>query len=65
MHIARNNILIGGLLVVLGVIFLAENYHFMPQFLNLSRLWPLFLILGGLFVLFNKDDWHDRRRGGE
>jgi hypothetical protein len=57
--------LIGALLVVLGIIFLAENYHFMPEFLNLSRLWPLFLILGGLFVLFNKDDLPDRKRRGE
>lgn len=44
-HATRSQLVAGGLLVVLAVVFLFG--------LSLSNLWPVFLIVGGLAILFN------------
>lgn len=52
----KGKIVPGVLLVILGLIFLLNNYGF--GFINLGRLWPLFLIIPGIYMLFgdNKDN---------
>lgn len=50
----NNSLLIGGLLVILGLFFLARE--FVPNFMNIMRLWPVLLILAGIYIVFNKKD---------
>lgn len=50
----HNSKLIGILLVVIGLFFLAKE--FVPNFINILRLWPVLLIIAGLYVIFNKND---------
>lgn len=45
------------LLIVLGVIFLLENLNLLPWF-NWSVIWPVILILAGLYLL-KKRSGHD------
>jgi len=44
------------LLIILGVIFLLENLNLIPG-INWSIIWPVLLILGGLYML--------KKKGGE
>ncbi len=44
-HATRSQLVAGGLLVVLGIVFLLG--------LSLSNLWPVFLIVGGVAILFS------------
>ena len=48
------------LLVILGTIFLLENLGFIP-WLDWSSIWPVILILAGLFMM--KKKCGDSRRG--
>lgn len=50
----NSSILIGSLLVVLGLFFLARE--FVPNFMNVMRLWPALLIIAGIYIIFNKRD---------
>lgn len=50
----NNSLLIGGILVVLGLFFLARE--FVPNFMNIMRLWPVLLIIAGIYIVFNKRD---------
>lgn len=47
-----SSLLIGGLLVILGLFFLARE--FVPEFMNIVRLWPALLIIAGIYIIFNK-----------
>lgn len=51
----KHNILVGIIIVIVGVIFLADNYDFMPHVFEIGKLWPIFVIIGGLFVIFSRD----------
>lgn len=53
------------LLIVLGAIFLLENLNLLPWF-NWSVIWPVILILAGLYLLKKKHDhdccgWHGEK----
>ena len=48
----RNNLFVGIVLLIVGGIFLARNYGFMPNFFQIGKMWPLFVILVGLFFIF-------------
>lgn len=50
----NNNLLIGGLLILVGAFFLARE--FLPNFMNIVRLWPALLIVAGIYVIFKKMD---------
>lgn len=50
----NNNLLIGGLLVLVGAFFLARE--FIPNFMSIMRLWPVLLIVAGIYVIFKKMD---------
>lgn len=52
MNIERNNLLIGGVAIIVGVIFLLSNFNVMPDVFQIGKLWPVFVILGGLFIMF-------------
>jgi len=50
---ARNAIFIGGFFIFVGLLFLLRNFNIFPwQWLNLSALWPLLLIIAGLTMLW-------------
>ena len=46
---------VGVVLLVLGIIFLLENFGLMPHF-RWDRWWPIFLIIIGLAVIVKKQD---------
>jgi phage shock protein C len=48
------NMLVGALLIVLGLIFLADNFDFLPRYLNMSKLWPVVLIIVGLYFIWSR-----------
>jgi hypothetical protein len=48
----RRKIIPGIILTTLGIIFLLNNYGFAQ--IDIGRLWPLFLIIPGLFMLLGK-----------
>lgn len=50
----NSSLLVGGLLVILGIFFLARE--FVPQFMNIMKLWPLLLVVAGIYIIFNKRD---------
>lgn len=52
----QRNLLLGSTLIVLGVLFLAREFHLFWWF-NLQKLWPLVLIVAGVVLLV------DRTRG--
>lgn len=47
----------GVFLVALGVIFLLNNYGITT--INLGNLWPIFLIIPGIFMLMGWHHHHD------
>ena len=50
---ARNAIFIGGFFIFVGLLFLLRNFNIFPwQWLNLTTLWPLLLIIAGLTMLW-------------
>lgn len=50
----NNYKLIGLLLVLIGLFFLAKE--FVPNLMVITRLWPILLIIVGIYVIFNKRD---------
>jgi hypothetical protein len=48
----KRKIIPGIILVTLGLIFLLNNYGFAQ--IDIGRLWPLFLIIPGFFMLLGK-----------
>ena len=63
MRFDRYNILIGASAIVTGIIFLFDNFNIMPHVFRISKLWPIFVIIGGLFVLFAWNDKNDDKSG--
>jgi lia operon protein LiaF len=51
-HGRNFRILPGLILVALGMIFLLDNYGFTN--IDIGRLWPIFLIIPGLYILLWK-----------
>lgn len=51
----RNNLFVGIVLIIVGGAFLARNYGFMPHFFEMSKIWPVFVILVGIFFLIFKN----------
>ncbi|MDO8668263.1 MAG: DUF5668 domain-containing protein [bacterium] len=57
------------LLIILGTIFLLENLNLIPV-LNWSIIWPVILILAGLYMMKKKSGdsccgWHSEKSGEE
>lgn len=50
----NSSLLIGGLLVILGLFFLARE--FIPQVMNIVKLWPALLVVAGIYIIFNRND---------
>jgi hypothetical protein len=48
----KNKILPGIILIILGAIFLLNNYGFTN--FDIGKLWPLFLIVPGVFMIIGK-----------
>lgn len=50
---AKSNIVGGGLLIFFGLVFLAANLGWIDPgyFYRLGRLWPMWLVVGGLLLL--------------
>ena len=44
---------LGIILLILGLIFLLQNFGF-NDYINFGRLWPIFLVLVGLLLLFRR-----------
>ena len=57
----RKDMVTGGLLIVMGAVFLAANLGALPE-LDFSRLWPLVLVIIGLRELIAPGD--EGRVGG-
>lgn len=51
-HRRKHGILPGVILVILGTIFLLNNYGFTN--FDIGKLWPLFLIIPGIFIILGK-----------
>jgi phage shock protein C len=49
----------GFFLLALGLVFLAANFGWL-NFLQWGRIWPVFLVLAGIFLLLNR---HDKNTG--
>lgn len=47
----KNRILIGGIFIVLGVLFLVKKYVYWFDF---GKLWPVGLIILGAFIIYNR-----------
>ncbi len=59
---SKGRTIAGAVLLVLGCIFLARELEVVPYWFNISRLWPLILVLIGVSFLFKskKDkEWED------
>ena len=41
----------GGILIVIGLVFLLQNYI---AWFSIAKLWPVILIVGGIFILVKK-----------
>ena len=63
MRFDRYNILVGISAIVVGIIFLFDNFNVMPEVFRMSKLWPVFVIIGGLFVLFAMNDKNENESG--
>lgn len=50
----NSSLLVGSLLVILGLFFLARE--FFPQFMSIIKLWPILLIMAGIYIIFNRGD---------
>ena len=50
----NHRILTGIFMMILGLIFLAENFHIWDDVINFSNIWPVFIIMCGLYVMFDK-----------
>ena len=48
----KNAPVAGFVLIALGVYFLSEEFGFLPDWFELRKLWPVILIIIGLFFLF-------------
>lgn len=56
MNIERDNLFIGLFAIALGLFFLAENFGWIPESVNLGDLWPVFVILFGVWMIFGKHE---------
>ncbi|SDH07029.1 PspC domain-containing protein [Desulfosporosinus hippei] len=45
----NRSIVAGGVLVVLGVVFLLQRWF--PYWFDMSKMWPIFLIIIGIFII--------------
>ena len=54
--INKGNLFVGIIIILVGVIFLLDNFNIMPQVFKIGRLWPLFVIVFGLFLIFSRDN---------
>ena len=50
----RSGILPGVILILLGLIFLLDNYGY--TVIDIGKLWPIFLIVPGFFIIYNSFD---------
>lgn len=50
----NTKLLVGGTIILLGTVFLLNNFGF-ARYLNLHKVWPLFLIALGFVLLTRKD----------
>ena len=56
MNINRDNLFIGLFVMALGLFFLARNFGWIPKSFDLSDLWPVFLIVFGVWLVFSKHE---------
>lgn len=49
----NGRLIAGIILVVLGAYFLASEFHFIPFWFSLHKLWPLIFIIPGILILSN------------
>ena len=56
MNIERDNLFIGLFVVGLGLFFLADNLDWIPENIGIGDLWPVFLILFGVWLIFSKHE---------
>ena len=57
----NHKIISGMVVILLGLIFLAQNFGYMDDVLNFSNIWPVFMVIGGLYMMFNREN----KSGGE
>ncbi len=50
-----NRLLFGFIIIGLGVMFLLNNFGFARHFINIGKLWPLFLIAIGFAILSKRN----------
>ncbi len=51
----RNRILAGGILIVLGALFLAKRYF---HWFDFDFIWPVLLIIGGIYIIYKNREGH-------
>lgn len=54
--INKGNLFVGIIIILVGVIFLLDNFNIMPRIFKIGKLWPLFVIVFGLFLMFSRDN---------
>ena len=54
--VSKGNVFVGIIIILVGVIFLLDNFDIMPRIFKIGKLWPLFVIVFGLFLMFSRDN---------
>jgi hypothetical protein len=51
------NLLWGIVLIILGVVFLGQRYHWwgLNIDLGLDKIWPLFIVAAGIYLIMKRD----------
>lgn len=61
--------LVGAVLIVFGLYFLLNEFFTVPIWLHFTKFWPVFFIIGGLFIIFSaakkKSQPYEDLPGGE
>lgn len=56
MNVRRGDLISGLIIIFIGLVFLARNYDFMPDIFDIGRLWPIFVIIGGIWVILGSQN---------
>ncbi len=56
----RPRTIVGAVLIVFGIYFLANEFFSIPLWLTMQKIWPVFFILVGLLIIFSSN-WRKKK----
>lgn len=56
MNVRQGDLITGLIIIFVGLVFLARNYDFMPDIFDIGRLWPVFVIFAGIWVILDSQN---------